>query len=428
MFKQPTIRFEPLTSKLLRLLGGVLLALLLFEVGLRVAGIRFDASLFTGHRIRGFALRPYAEGWKVSEGEAYVRINSDGLSDREHTLKKPPNTLRIAVLGDSYTEARQVEADRRFTAIMERHLSRCPALQGHNVEVINFGIGGYGTAQELLTLRHHVWKYEPDVVVLQFYTGNDVFDNHSAFPQEGPRPYFVHKGGELVLDDSFRNSPRLSESYIRLRGMLADIMNRSRVLLLLNEADIRFRRLPSQQGGGLGFPPDFAAWMPYVPPVQPAMVEAWRVTEDLLRLMRDEVHSRRADFYILNATMPMQVHPDESARREFRERLGLDTLYYPDTRLEAFAHRANIPIISMYRPLGDYAVKHKVFVHGFPNTPPGYGHYNELGHRLVGEAAASWLCDLLVRPSGRFPRSSSRQSSVPTPLFTSQRPMARASG
>jgi hypothetical protein len=175
-------------------------------------------------------------------------------------------------------------------------------------------------------------------------------------------------------------------------------------------------------------PADFAAWLPYMPPTHPAVVEAWRVTEDLLLLMRDEVRSRGAEFYILNANMPMQVHPEESARREFRERLGLDTLYYPDTRLEGVAHRANIPIISMYRPLGDYAVKHKVFVHGFPNTPPGYGHYNELGHRIVGEATASWLCDSLARPSRRGTRATSHHWLAPIPLFASKRPVAGASG
>lgn len=397
----PRGRFERLTSKLLRLLGGVLVALVLFEVGLRVAGIRFEASLYTRDRILGFALRPFAAGWSVREGKAYVRINSDGFRDREHTLETPANTLRIAVLGDSVTEARQVEADRRFTAVAEQSLSRCPALQGHNVEVFNFGVSGYGTAQELLALRHHVWKYEPDVVLLQFYAGNDMFNNHRDLNLPDPNlgPYFVYKGSELVLDDSFRNSPRLSASYVRWRGWLADLMNRSRVLLLVNEADVRLRRLPSQLRGGPGLEADYMAWMPYVPPSHPAMIEAWRVTEGLLLLMRDEVRSRGADFYILNATMAMQVHPDPSARREFMERLGLHTLYYPDTRLERFAAGANIPIISMYRPLGDYAEKNKVFVHGFRNTPPGFGHYNELGHRIVGETAASWLCDL--RPGRR---------------------------
>jgi hypothetical protein len=32
---------------------------------------------------------------------------------------------------------------------------------------LNFGIGGFGAAQELLLLRERVWKFDPDVIVLQ---------------------------------------------------------------------------------------------------------------------------------------------------------------------------------------------------------------------------------------------------------------------
>lgn len=68
---------------------------------------------------RGYALRPGMEGWFRKEGESYVRINSDGLRDRQHTKAKPENTLRIAVLGDSYAEALQVPMEQAFWAVME---------------------------------------------------------------------------------------------------------------------------------------------------------------------------------------------------------------------------------------------------------------------------------------------------------------------
>jgi len=102
--------------------------------------------------IRAFthdALRPRAEGWSQSEGKAYIKINSAGLRDREHTKVKPANTLRVAILGDSYAEAMQLSMKDAFWTVLERELGKCPEVDGRQVEVINFGVAGYGTAQEL---------------------------------------------------------------------------------------------------------------------------------------------------------------------------------------------------------------------------------------------------------------------------------------
>src|SRR6185295_3673698 len=74
------------------------------------------------------------------------------------------------------------------------------------IEVINFGVSGYGTTEELLTLREKVWKYSPDLVVLAVTTNNDITDNSRALKKTDDVPYFVYKDGELTLDDSFRAS------------------------------------------------------------------------------------------------------------------------------------------------------------------------------------------------------------------------------
>ena len=55
-------------------------------------------------------------------------------------------------------------------AVMEKDLEKSDHLQGRHVEVINFGVSGFGTTQELLTLEYKVWKYSPDVVLLAFTT------------------------------------------------------------------------------------------------------------------------------------------------------------------------------------------------------------------------------------------------------------------
>lgn len=158
---------------------------------------------FVPNEYAGYRLKAGAEGWYTEEGRAYVRINSDGLRDREHTRQKSPNTLRIAVLGDSFTEAKQVPLEDAYWTVMADSLQSCPALDGSDVEVINFGVSGYGTLQELLTLRHYVWNYNPDVILLAFFTGDDVQNNFRPLEQHALRPFASLQNGEPVFDAFF---------------------------------------------------------------------------------------------------------------------------------------------------------------------------------------------------------------------------------
>ncbi|HWS52563.1 MAG TPA: SGNH/GDSL hydrolase family protein, partial [Pyrinomonadaceae bacterium] len=196
-----------LAAKLLVVALGVAAGLLIFEVFLRAAGYTYPL-FYEPDESRGWALAPGVEGWYRKEGEAYVRVNGDGLRDREHAKQKRPGVVRVALLGDSYAEALQVAQEAAFWSVAESRLrSSCGALAGREVEFVNFGVSGYGTAQELFTLRERVWPYAPDVVLLAVTTNNDLTDNTRALKGTNEIPYFVLRGDRLVLDDSFRREP-----------------------------------------------------------------------------------------------------------------------------------------------------------------------------------------------------------------------------
>lgn len=109
---------------------------------------------------------------KSSEYDVQVHLNSSGFRDDEFATSKDPNVLRIAVLGDSQEEALQMELPDTWQKVMARRLTQ---LSGKKVETYNFGVSGYGTDQEWLTLREKVWQYKPDMVILAF-SPNDVGD------------------------------------------------------------------------------------------------------------------------------------------------------------------------------------------------------------------------------------------------------------
>jgi lysophospholipase L1-like esterase len=101
------------------------------------------------------------------------RINGQGLrADRDYPYAKPPGVFRIVSLGDSYTVGYEVEHEETFAQVLEREL----AARGFAVEVLNAGVSGYSTAEQVLYLERELVRYEPDVVLVSFY-GNDLVDN-----------------------------------------------------------------------------------------------------------------------------------------------------------------------------------------------------------------------------------------------------------
>jgi hypothetical protein len=400
------MRWKKPATRLLLGLGGLFVGLLICEVGLRVAG--FSSPLFImADPYRGISLRPDAEGWWQDEGLVYLRINHAGLRDREHIKQKPPNTFRIAVLGDSFAEARQVPIEDTFWAILEKKFQQCPRVDGRQVEVINFGVSGYGTAQELITLRREVRDYSPDLILLIVTPGNDIRDNSRTLSQDGTRPFFVYRDNQLVLDESMLKERdnsfryRLRESSVgqafeslASRFRLAQLINKVRISiedrrLLKRRAEIASRMTP-QRGTQVAEPGLDA--MIYYEPVDPAWQDAWRVTEGTITLMRDEAKSRGAQFFVVTVSSANQVTPDSTARSNLLQQAGLKDFFYPERRIKALGEREGFPVLNLAPILQTYADEHKAFLHGF-GTTLGAGHWNQLGHQQAGDIISGWLCE-----------------------------------
>ncbi len=350
----------------------------------------------------GSKLRPGISGYFLKEGGGYVSINSDGLRDREHSFAHPPNTLRIAIIGDSFSEAMQVNQEEAFWAIMEKDLQGCPNLGGRRVEVINFGQAGFSTAQELLALRHRAWKYAPDVVLLAFFT-DDIRRNLPEFMQYDFNPYFSLEDGRLVLHD--RRTREKWEAEQQKKSWGGELkrwrQDHFRIFQVWRQFQTVFKAwwakpgrtgeaaAAAQAGPEAGLSDDM-----YREPRSKVWQEAWKVNEALLIQMRDEVAARGARFYVVVLTIGAQVLPDPASRVAFAKDLGVPDLLYADHRLEKFCRQEGIPVLLLTPTFQDYATAHHVFLHGFKDNLGG-GHWNQAGHRLAGDTIARWLCGQL---------------------------------
>ena len=254
--------------------------------------------------------------------------------------------------------------------------------------------------QELLTLRHKVWKYSPDIVLLAFLTGNDVRNNLRELQRGGNQPYFIYQDGKLVVDDSF-----LNKSGSRFMGSIFGqwwfaAVPHSRVLQLL----VKFSNYVSQIKNGSAREARKNAQRMYEqgldneiysPPSTPAWLEGWRVTEDLVRMMHADVLAHDATFMLVTLTNGVQVHPDPLERNTFAASLGVDDLLYPDRRMQQLASEESIQFLMLAPALQAWAQEHGECVHGFDNTEPCTGHWNESGHRLAGTVIAQNICESL---------------------------------
>jgi hypothetical protein len=126
------------------------------------------------HPVFGWVLQPNASyQFSLPDGPVSVMYNSRGWRDIDHTFKKPEGVFRIVVLGDSFMEANTVELGQAFP----RRVEEFALAAGLKAEVINLGVGGYGTLQEYLVFRDIALQYEPDLVILAFYPSNDLTNN-----------------------------------------------------------------------------------------------------------------------------------------------------------------------------------------------------------------------------------------------------------
>lgn len=102
--------------------------------------------------------RPHSQ---VVIGKVVNSYNSRGYRDIEHSLEPRPGIRRVVVIGDSVTEGYGVEADSVFSARLREGL-------GKGFEVINLGMAGLNTPQEVHLLGKEGLQYRPDIVILNF--------------------------------------------------------------------------------------------------------------------------------------------------------------------------------------------------------------------------------------------------------------------
>ncbi len=291
---------------------AVAACLVLVEGGLRVAGYRplptrpvtsnpdllFQYGKFRSSPTLIWELVP---GWSGREGMGTVRISSQGLREREVARPKPPGLFRILCLGDSVAFGHWVEAEQAFPRRLEEILVR---QAGRRVEVINAGVPGYSTFQELAWLEAEGWSYEPDLVLLGFVL-NDVVERYHTLAAYG--------GGNTILG---------VDTTVTL-GPLQRLVRRTafhRFVTSLMLAGERRREV-------------YSVRRLFDADLTPEVRAAWELTETEMDAMAAAARRRGVPLWVAVFPFRFQVAEDLAPR--------------PQERLAAWGRRAGVPVIDL---------------------------------------------------------------------------------
>lgn len=385
-FRKSVARGNSFWMKLALIAMGCLISLVMTEAILVGFRISFPL-LYQADDVCGTKLKPGLNVRYIEEGQSIVKTNSIGFRDFEHTLNKPAGVFRIAVIGDSFCEGLQVDVTKTFWHLLG---TRLQDQDNRLVEVLNFGTSGYGTAQELETLKKYAAGFKPDLTILAIFTGNDIGDNSSKINQGQIKPYYQYQDGELVLDRRFRQDPKFVSNRSAFTRFKAGLINSSRSLQLANKFYSAWKnRRVSGDRSDIGLDPNVYR----SPGPGTEWEEAWRVTEGLLMLFQEECRRMNSGLLIVTLSNPIQVHPDRKRKSEFLEQNTIDDLFYPDRRLLNFCESNEIVCLSLAETfsMAVDSASHSLYLHGFSNTKMGAGHWNEDGHQLASETIYSFL-------------------------------------
>ena len=345
---------------------GVLVGSMLFELG----GNRLLRSYACDSEL-GWAPPPGRTVFALSREFAHpVHVNALGLVDREREVPKPSGHWRAVVLGDSMVASLQVPREQRFTDRLERRLAG-RAAPGRRVEVVNAGVGGWGTAQELLFLRGRGAALEPDLVALAFFAANDVANNTPTLgswldvqARRCGRPYLVPTPGpdaaQLVPFEAMPVSLPAGDRLLR-HSMLYPWF---------------LAAVPPPRPR-----PAFLRWGPYRTHPVPAAESAWALTQQLVLAVRDEAVAQGARFVVLLVPSRRELGQQPSAA----DRARRWDWSKPRRRMAAFLASEGVASVDLAPALrARIEAGERPY---FARDP----HWNELGHEVVGASLeAAW--------------------------------------
>jgi lysophospholipase L1-like esterase len=398
-----------------QILGGILLVivsvcitLLSLEIIVRLLATPYPPDIghiFACHNSLGWIGAPnFAGMFEDGNFRQELNFNSLGMHDTEHSRNRTSDTFRILLLGDSFVHAIQVGEAATAHQILENRLNEADRPgEEKSFEVISSGVVNWGTNQELIYYREQGRQFQPNLVVLMFYIGNDFQDNlpGNVMTVNGFNcyaPYFALCDGNLN-PTPLTYAPgisRLENNCAPIRRSLINGMGKlyqhSRLYRQIEPLIVANR--PRQQFGQ-DYPLAFTAL--YLPNEEAELAQAHQLTQATIAQLQQEVEADGAQFVaVLISPWPIiQLGLLSPAEQEIfltdNPLFAQAQANRPNQRMTQFLKSHNIPFIDLTNPMIEYAATHD----RIPLYIIGEGHWTAEGNQVVADILAEWLTTTL---------------------------------
>jgi len=367
-------------KKLLLVLGGVFVAFMIGEVAARIILPLLPdppGTPFVGDEACMYRLRPSAPDRYPEDHDNH--INEYGFRDRGYPLAKPAGSYRLLGLGDSFVYG-AVSIEDNFLRVAERTLN-------DGTDILLMGVPGWSTENELGVLEDFGLGLEPDLVIVNFFVGNDV----TGIPVRGR----VIRGNIYPTTSPLpvRNLLRKSQLFVMfeslvLRGMMRQLKD--------DEAKASAVNVES------GPTPVSELYLKIVPhnlPVflrepDPRTAALWDEAEGYLRRI-DEI-CRTAGVPWLLVLIPDEMQVDSVVRSQVLARLAISRDDYdfdaPQRRLNSWAADQGVPVLDL---LPIMRFQHRPAARLYV---PNDTHWSERGNITAGQAVAEAISNMSRKP------------------------------
>lgn len=302
--------------------ANILLALLSTLVTLALIFFAIEIYLrtqFSGgetHELHDMMLFHEERGWELKPGHfrhftpgamtlTNIAINKLGMRGPEVQVKASPERKRVTLVGDSFLFAASLNEADTLTGRVQMGL-------GNDYEIVNLGVPGYGTGQEILSLLEQRKKgYDWGSRVILVFFMNDIQDNlgldYATLARLPHRPAIrVGSDGNLVIEKPIKPIGRENSAKPTGSQYLFYPFLRNRAELLA----ARFPFLVKTFGEVTG-----ASVLPRDPGIikgwyTEGWEARWQVTSRLIEYMADMVRTQNgSDFDVVFIPSPFQVEP-----------------------------------------------------------------------------------------------------------------------
>jgi hypothetical protein len=160
--KEPTaVQGEGLPKRPRRLRKVVVNSIVLI---LSLAGALLVAEFFASRILS----RPGPHTVEAHFRQPKLIYNSLGFRDFEYPEQKLPRQFRIIAAGDSFTQGGGVNFDDTYPKKLERYLNYMGNIEKITYQVMNMGVPGRSTNQEVDLIKEQSARFDPDLIILGY--------------------------------------------------------------------------------------------------------------------------------------------------------------------------------------------------------------------------------------------------------------------